>query len=251
MEEREFHNLRLLYVEDEVETSEHMTRFLKRRFSKVITAKNGNEGFKKFLENHPDMIITDLLMPQSSGIEMIENIRNLGYTNPIIIISALQDINAIIKTVDLGINKYIIKPVDMEELDNCIRKFSNLILSSSKQIFNWSSEQKKEYESNIRHSLSNILKKHSGKGPNDVKVFIGSEQIEITCLNVLTPYESTLLQKGKNTALVEQSRLLFYNIIKNDIEDTISSEINVSIKVKNINANASSNTDIIHIISCT
>lgn len=248
MDYGERYNLRLLYVEDEDDTLKPMMRFLQRRFSKVIAAKNGNEGYQKFLEYHPDIIITDLLLPDYGGIDMIEKIRKSGYTNPIIITSALQDISSIVKTVDLGISKYIIKPVDLDELDASLQRFSREVLSKHLKVFNISPEDRKEYETNIKRDLSNILKKYSGKGPTDVKVFIRTDQIEITFLNALTLLELTLLQSGKNAGLVEHNRQIFFQMIRGEIERAVSQDVRMPVSIKEITIDSGSNIDILHLV---
>lgn len=248
MDYGEFYNLRLLYVEDEDDTMKPMMRFLQRRFSKVIAAKNGNDGYKKFLEYHPDLIITDLILPDFGGIDMIEKIRKTGYKNPIIITSALKDVSSIVKTVDLGISKYIIKPIDLEEMDVSLRRFSREVMSKQARIFQISNEDKKEYEASIKRSLSNILKKYSGKGPTDVKAFIRTDQIEITLLNALTLFELTLLQSDKNAGLVEHNRRTFYQMIRGEIEETVSRDIGMPVSIKEISIDSGSNLDILHLV---
>ena len=249
MEYKVIYNLRVLYVEDEDDTLDPMSRFLQRRFSKTVTAKNGEEGWKKFNEYHPDIIITDLLLPEYGGIEMIEKIRKTGYSNPIIITSALQDVSSIVKTFDLGISKYIIKPIDMDVLDAALERYVHEVISKNRPIFNLPIPEKKKCELNISRIISSILKKYTGKGPKDVKVFIGTDQIEITCMNVLTLYEITLLQSGKNAALVEQNRRLFYQILRKEIEIIISQQINVNVTVKDISIDSHYDMDVIHLIS--
>jgi DNA-binding response OmpR family regulator len=248
MEYGEVYNLRLLYVEDEDDTLKPMMRFLQRRFSKVVTAKNGMEGWKKFQEYHPDLIITDLLLPDLGGIDMIEKIRESGYTNPIIVTSALKDISSIVKTVDLGISKYIIKPVDLDELDVSLQRFSREVMSKHTKVFDISAEDKKEYEANIKRNLSNILKQYSGKGPTDVKVFIRTDQIEITFLNSLTLFELTLLQSDKNIGLVEQNRRIFYQMIRGEMEKAVSQEVGMAVSINEISIDSGSNIDILHMI---
>lgn len=248
MDYGERYNLRLLYVEDEDDTLKPMMRFLQRRFSKVVAAKNGNEGYKKFLEYHPDIIITDLLLPDYGGIDMIEKIRESGYTNPIIITSALKDISSIVKTVDLGISKYIIKPVDLDELDASLQRFSREVLSKHPKVFDFSSEDRKEYETNIKRDLSNILKKYSGKGPADVKVFIRSDQIEVTFLNALTLLELTLLRSDKNAGLVEHNRQIFFQMIRGEIERAVSQDVRMPVSIKEITIDSGSNIDILHLV---
>lgn len=248
MDYSEIYNLRLLYVEDEEDTLKPMMRFLQRRFSKVIAAKDGNEGWKKFLEYHPDLIISDLLLPDLGGIDMIGKIRESGYTNPIIITSALKDISSIVKTVDLGISKYMIKPVDLDEMDASLQRFGREVMSKYTKVFDLSAEDKKEYEASIKRNLSNILKKYSGKGPTDVKVFIRADQIEITFLNALTLFELTLLQSDKNAGLVEHSRRIFYQMIRGEIEKAVSQDVRMDVVLKELSIDSGSNLDILHLV---
>ena len=245
MQNNEILNLRVLYIEDEIDTMEPMVRFLRRRFASVSTAKDGEEGWQKFKETHPDLVITDLLMPGTSGIDLIRKIRAAAFSGPIVITSALQDVDLIIKTVDLGISKYVIKPINMTELDLDLRKFGEEILAKQKKTLALSITQKKDYEAEIRHCVSNILKKHSGKGPKDVKVFIGGDGIEVTCLNVRTVFEETLYQKGNNTALIEQGRRLFYQILKSEIEENVSRLIEAHVTIREISVNAGMDADLI------
>lgn len=248
MENTEVYNLRVLYIEDEIDTLEPMVRFLRRRFASVTTANEGEEGWRKFNEINPDLIITDLLMPGFNGIDLIRKIRESGYVNPIVITSALQDVESIIKTVDLGISKYIIKPIDLAGFDADLEKIGAEIMAKTKKNFDISIDQKKEYESAIRYSMSSILKKYSGKGPRDVKVFIGSDRIEVTCLSVRTAFEETLFQKGKNTAMVEQGRRLFYQILKDEIEKEASRLTKTRVIISEIYVNANMDADIIKLV---
>ena len=137
----------------------------------VTTANEGEEGWRKFNELHPDLIITDLLMPGCSGIDLIRKIREAGYMNPIVITSALQDVDSIIKTVDLGISKYIIKPINMTELDADLKKLAPKLWPDKRNPLTFPLLRRRN-EAAIRHIMSNILKKHSGKGPKDVKVLL-------------------------------------------------------------------------------
>lgn len=64
-------NITVLYVEDEQSVRDEITLILQEMVAKVITAEDGEEGLKKFKENKIDLIVTDVNMPKSSGIEML------------------------------------------------------------------------------------------------------------------------------------------------------------------------------------
>ena len=62
--------LTLLYVEDEEEIREQLSRFLRRRVGTLYTAANGKEGLEMFRQHQPDLVITDIEMPIMNGLEM-------------------------------------------------------------------------------------------------------------------------------------------------------------------------------------
>ncbi len=237
------YNLRILYIEDEVDTLEPLTVFLKRRFTKVITATNGKEALDKFFKYNPDIILTDLVIPDMGGIEFIEEVRKSGFQNPVIITSALSDAPSIIKTVDIGISKYIIKPIELMELEEALERFAESVLENTGNVLHLNGVEKKEIEKTIKFQFMNLIKKHSGKGPRDIVVFIGQEQLEIRCLNVQTVFEKTLLRSGRNASIVEQNRMIFYNILKQEIEELVSRHIGMKVKLKDIEVNPVADTD--------
>lgn len=82
--------LTALYVEDDEITREMACRMLSKYFRKVYSACDGKEGLEKFEQYSPDIIITDLSMPEMSGFEMIEKIRESNTVVPIIVTTAYR-----------------------------------------------------------------------------------------------------------------------------------------------------------------
>jgi len=111
-----FESLKILYVEDDEFTREEISEFLEFEVDKIITAENGEEGLEKFKQHNIDIVITDINMPKMNGIDMAKKIKEINPNVPIIITSAYSDSEFIIKAIELGINKYVLKPIDMDEL---------------------------------------------------------------------------------------------------------------------------------------
>lgn len=109
-------NLFLMIVEDEDKLREGLNTALSPFFNKIITAKNGDEGLKKFKKFKPNIIITDILMPIVDGLDMAKSIKELSKDTPIIVLSAYSEKERLLRAIDIGIDKYLIKPVDVEEL---------------------------------------------------------------------------------------------------------------------------------------
>ncbi|EEA8517328.1 response regulator transcription factor [Campylobacter jejuni] len=113
---QECKELIILVVEDEIKTRESLINVLSERFSKVIGAQNGDEGLKKFKKFKPDLVITDIAMPIMDGLDMAREIKEISDDVPIVVLSAYSEKERLLSSIDIGIDKYLIKPVDIEEL---------------------------------------------------------------------------------------------------------------------------------------
>jgi DNA-binding response regulator len=113
---KNFKELTLLLVEDEDSIRESMQEIFSGVFQKVISASNGDEGLKKFKKFSPDIVIADIMMPIMDGLEMSKQIKEVSKNTPVIILSAYSEKERLLKAIDVGIDKYVIKPIDMDEL---------------------------------------------------------------------------------------------------------------------------------------
>ncbi|MBF7071167.1 response regulator transcription factor [Aliarcobacter butzleri] len=118
--------LKVLIVEDEIKLANLIKVSIKELFFKVNIAKDGIEGLKKFQSFKPDIIISDITMPNLDGLEMCQRIREESNI-PIIILSAYSQKEKLLKAIDLGINKYFIKPFDIEEFLEYLKNLSKNI----------------------------------------------------------------------------------------------------------------------------
>jgi len=122
-------NFTLLYVEDNIGLQKQASTIFHKFFPTLITANNGNEGLELFKKHNPDIVITDIKMPYLDGLEMVESIRALNTDAQIIITSAYDDKENLLKAIDVGVNKYLKKPIAIdilvETLLNIIEKITN------------------------------------------------------------------------------------------------------------------------------
>lgn len=232
-------NIKVLYIEDEKVTRTMISSFLKKRVGNVIAAECGEEGIKKFLEYKPDIIITDLVMPDMSGIDVMKKIRSMGYKVPIIITSAISDSKTIIETVDLKIEKYLIKPIDEDILLEKLVNIASEELHISKKnnlsdVFNLSNEVKKQFQMDIRNIYSKYLKKITGKGARSIEVFISGKEIEVICRGTLTVLEENLLCTSGLPKSIEIIRRTVYEHTREHIETEISNLIKRKVKLRKI-----------------
>lgn len=113
---------KVLYVEDEQIIRESISRCLRRRIKELFLAQNGKEGLALFKEHNPDIVVTDIRMPMMNGLEMAMEIKNINCDTPIIITTAYNDEEYFLKAIDIGIDKYIKKPINNTDLLNVLIK---------------------------------------------------------------------------------------------------------------------------------
>ena len=107
-----FKSFRVLFVEDEKDVLEAFGSFLRRRFQEVYLAKDGNEGVELFKQHAPDLVITDVVMPELDGLAMSAMIREVNPSAPIVILTAHDDSNLLVEAISVGIDGYVLKPVN-------------------------------------------------------------------------------------------------------------------------------------------
>ncbi len=111
-------NITILYAEDEASLREITLNILKGFTKKQFVAKDGREGLELFKENEEeiDLIITDVNMPHMNGLEMIKEIKQLNPNIPIIVATAFSNTEYLLEAIDIGVDKYVLKPIDMKKL---------------------------------------------------------------------------------------------------------------------------------------
>ncbi len=112
------HQIKILCVEDEQDIRENICEILKDEGFLVFEAETAGQGYQQFLEQKPDIIISDILMPKVDGyqfLEMVRNSKNSENNNvPFIFLSALGQKEDIIKGINLSANDHLVKPVDFD-----------------------------------------------------------------------------------------------------------------------------------------
>jgi diguanylate cyclase (GGDEF)-like protein/PAS domain S-box-containing protein len=126
-DQAQLRTLSVLYVEDEDDIREELAVYLRRRVATVHLAANGQAGLDAFSQYQPDLVITDIRMPVMNGLEMAERIRAMSPAVPIIITTAFEETSYFQKAIDLGVDKYITKPLNLEVLAAALHKCARLI----------------------------------------------------------------------------------------------------------------------------
>lgn len=122
---------RVLYVEDDSTTREEVAFYLERSVYKLYQAGNGAEGLKLYQKYEPDLVITDIEMPVMDGLEMIKAIKGLEHKAPVIVTTAYYETNYLLSAVNIGVERYLLKPLDLKKMLEEMREvLSDLKVSS-------------------------------------------------------------------------------------------------------------------------
>jgi len=175
---------RVLLAEDESVAREILEFYLNTIFDEVVVAKDGLEGldlYKKAIKGNRnfDLVLTDIKMPNMDGIEMLENIYNLNNNQKFIIVSAYKDEDMLLKSIDLKVLGYFVKPLNVDNIMELLIKAKNEVLEDKKiasgiiqinEIYTYHMQSKLLYENDILVKLSkketlalNILMQNRGQ----------------------------------------------------------------------------------------
>ena len=120
--------MKILVAEDELILLKTIELKLKKEGYDLVTTVDGRESMKEIVKERPDMIITDIMMPYASGLEIISMVRQqLKWKIPIIILTALEQEEVIMNAFDLGADDYITKPFSLNELAIRVKRLLNRV----------------------------------------------------------------------------------------------------------------------------
>ena len=120
-------------------------------FKNIYVAYDGQNGLELFANHRIDIVITDIKMPNLNGLDMIEKIRKENPLIPIIITTAFNDEKYFIRSIDLKVDKYLLKPIEIENAKDVFYSISKMIDDRKKA---------KEFEIKLMHDKINRISKH-------------------------------------------------------------------------------------------
>ena len=108
--------LTVLYVEDDLALRGVSAEFLSRWVGRLVLAEDGESGLKAFHTEHPQLVISDIEMPGMSGLDMVEAIKAEQPSLPIIISTAFEKPDYFLRSIALGVDRYVVKPFQSKPL---------------------------------------------------------------------------------------------------------------------------------------
>ncbi|MFC7687846.1 response regulator [Ureibacillus sp. GCM10028918] len=117
--------LKVFIVEDDPMVLEVNKSFLNRitGFSVTGEAQSGNEAYKKISKMKPNLILLDMYLPDMSGIELLQKIRNESIPSDVIMVTAASDAKTIQQVVRMGAFDYLVKPFRFERFQEALQKY--------------------------------------------------------------------------------------------------------------------------------
>ncbi len=103
-----------------------MEELLVMLFGKVISASDGEKAYKLYKEELPDIILSDVQMPNSNGLNLIKQIRTHDHETPIVLLTSFSEEELLLTAKHLSFNGYLSKPITLEKLISTLCKAMDL-----------------------------------------------------------------------------------------------------------------------------
>ncbi len=130
----------ILYIEDDRLTQKIIVNVLGQHFSEIFVANDGVEGIKLYHEKQPDIILSDISMPNLNGIEMTQEIKRHNPKQKVALFTGYNDLTYLSKAINIGVDKYILKPLDTKQM---FRALDEIVESLKKE------EEQEEYREQL------------------------------------------------------------------------------------------------------
>src|SRR5580700_7179014 len=107
---------RILIIKDELPMRTALKDCLEAEGHRVLTAADGEAGLKRALEEKPDLVLLDVMMPRLDGCSVCAELRRLGNASPVLMLTAKGQVSDRVSGLDAGADDYLVKPFSTEEL---------------------------------------------------------------------------------------------------------------------------------------
>ena len=126
---------KILVIDDDNAIREALSTLLERNHYVTVSAGTGIEGMAMVNDHHPDLVLSDIMMPEMDGFEMLLKIKEMDSDLPVILMTGFSSIGGAIQAIKMGADEYLTKPLDHVEVLHVIEKsFENQTLAKQNQM---------------------------------------------------------------------------------------------------------------------
>ena len=252
-------NFTILLVEDDKDMQDYIKSFFKDDVKELYQAFDAKEALEIFKDKKPDIVITDFSLPFFDGIELSSKIKEINKNQDIILISAFQEIDILIRAINIGINNFLPKPIyDIQKLFDILENIaSNLQNKIDKEELEYKLKEKEKRISHLNNikSLSKLSNNiaHHWRQPLSVistiatgiiiqkkHAILNDDRLEDMCnqINDISQSLSKHIEEFINFNIINEKEVVLpiFNIISESVLKFSSLGINIKINIdKNIN----------------
>ena len=191
------YNISVLFVDDNETIRQLYRRILEKHVNHLYIAENGSHGLELYQKHKPDLVITDMVMPVMNGLEMVKEIKKFAPDAKFVVMSAYSEKDSFIESIHLGVDGYLMKPVEAKKLLSLIDEFAGITLMK------WELEAKEkkrqEAEENMKKSLAEkdvLLREVHHRVKNNMQII--SSILSMQSRNIDDPRLKEILQESQN-----------------------------------------------------
>ena len=191
------YNISVLFVDDNETIRQLYRRLLEKHVSHLYIAKDGYHGLELYQKHKPDLVITDMVMPVMNGLEMVKEIKKIAPDAKFVVMSAYSEKDSFVEAIHMGIDGYLMKPVEAKKLLSLIDEFAGITLMK------WELERKekkrREAEEYLKKSLEEkdvLLREVHHRVKNNMQII--SSILRMQSRNIDDPKLKDVLQESQN-----------------------------------------------------
>ena len=169
----------ILIIDDDSLIRKTLSSHLSKQGFEVQTAEDGESGLKKFAEMGPDLVILDIRLPDTDGLDVLRQMKDQANRASVLIMTAYDDMKTTVEAIKLGAFEYLVKPLDYMALDLTVEKAFQ-VKALEEKVSYLIEEKQKEY------TIDNIV----GHSPQMREVFKLIGSVANTRTNILIQGES-------------------------------------------------------------
>ena len=191
------YNISVLFVDDNETIRQLYRRILEKHVDHLYIAKDGYHGLELYQKHKPDLVITDMVMPVMNGLEMVKEIKKIAPEAKFVVMSAYSEKDSFVEAIHMGIDGYLMKPVEAKKLLSLIDEFAGITLMK------WELERKekkrRQAEEYLKKSLEEkdiLLREVHHRVKNNMQII--SSILRMQSRNIDDPKLKEILQESQN-----------------------------------------------------